>query len=419
VLKAAQAIAGEVAMDALLARLLHIAVENAGAERGALVLEGEGGPQVHVHPATASAGAGQPLAQSDAVPVGVVHYVRRTATPLVLVQADTEPWAGDAYMQRHRPRSLACVPVGQQGRLLAVLVLEHRQVAAAFTPARLHTLQVLATQAAISLENARLVQGLQLQVAERERAQGELAAALARVQQLSADLQAENHSLRRDLVANVSHDLRTPLAALRGYLEVLATRGDALPAAQRRQHLEVALRQSESLSTLVDELFELAKLDFRGVALQREPFSFADLASDVLQKFELQAQAARVTLAVEAPAGLPPVDADPGLIERVLDNLVGNALRHTPAGGRVGVQLEAAAGGLLARVCDSGCGIAEADLPHIFDRYYRGSGQRATGAGLGLAITRRILELHGTAVQVASDSGRGTCFSFTLPLAAA
>lgn len=414
VLKAAQAIAGETGMEQLLPRLLHIAVENAGAERGALVLEVESGPQVFTE-----GGSGQPLERSEQVPVGIVNYVRRTGEPVVLARAAADvTWAGDPYLQRHRPCSLACLPVGRQGRLLAVLVLEHRHLAAAFTPARQHTLQVLATQAAISLENARLVQGLQGQIVEREQAQRQLAAALSRVQQLSADLEAENSYLRRDLIANVSHDLRTPLAAMRGYLDVLASRGDMLSQEQRRQYLGVAVRQSEHMATLIEELFELAKLDFRGVVLQREPFSFCDLASDVMQKFQLDAQARQVTLVVEAPADLPLVDADLSLIERVLDNLIANALRHTPADGRVRVRTWTEGAVLVAQVSDTGCGIAAADLPHVFDRFYRGRGQRAGGAGLGLAITKRILDLHDASVQVDSAEGRGTCFTFRLPSAA-
>lgn len=392
VLKAGQAIAGLVAMDALLERLLQIALENAGAERGALVLlEGSDGPQVHACHGGGPLRRAGALEGCDELPQRLVHFVRRTGAPLVLGAPTTdEPWASEPWLQHAQPRSLACLPVAQQGRLVAVLVLEHRGVAGLFTPARLRTLQVLAAQAAVALENARLV----------------------------AELEAENRHLRRDLVANVSHDLRTPLAALRGYLELLASGGERLPAAQREQYLGVALRQSEHLATLIDELFELAKLDFKGVELQREPFCLADLASDVMHKFQLDAQARQVTLAVEAAPGLPWVDADLSLIERVMDNLVGNALRHTPPGGCVSLRATAADGRVRAEVCDTGCGIAPADLPHVFDRYYRGrAGPRAGGAGLGLAITKRILELHGAAVQVVSRAGEGACFGFSLPTA--
>jgi len=223
---------------------------------------------------------------------------------------------------------------------------------------------------------------------------------------------------RRDLIANVSHDLRTPLVAMRGYLELLQTRGDSLDADQRQQYLGIAVRQSEHLATLIDELFELAKLDFKGLQLDREPFQFVELAFDVLQKFQLAADRKQVTLRVEAPAVVPPVHADLSLIERVLDNLIGNALQHTPSGGSVSVGVLADGARVIARVADTGSGIAQAELPFIFDRFYRvdKSRNRASGgAGLGLAIAKRIVELHGSAIMVDSKPMEGSCFSFSLP----
>lgn len=223
---------------------------------------------------------------------------------------------------------------------------------------------------------------------------------------------------RRELIADISHDLRTPLVAMRGYLELLVTRGESLGADDRQRYAEIALRQSRHLSRLIDDLFELAKLDFKGMALTRERFALGELASDVVQKFALAAAARGVHLGVEVAPGLPPVDADLQLIERVLENLVANALRHTPDGGRVEVRLGAAAGGVQAQVADTGCGISAQELPLVFDRHFRGADSRrddAAGAGLGLTIARRIVELHGGSLQVQSELGQGTCFRFALP----
>ena len=421
--KAAQAIAAEVELDGLVERLMRIAIENAGAERGALVLEGDAGPMVH---AVASldatpAAAPVPLEQSDCVPVGIVNLVRRTAASVVLAQACAdERHASDPYVVRCQPRSLACIAVQKQGRLIGVLYLENRRVDGAFNAQRAHVLQILSAQAAISLENARLFAGQKHEIAERERAQAQLAGALAEVERLRSDLEAENSYLRRDLIANVSHDLRTPLVSIRGYLEVLASKGDTLPPAQRRSYLDTAVRQSEHLGTLIDELFELAKLDFKGITLQRESFQLAELVSDVLQKFQLIAAGKQIALRLDAESGLALVDADLGLIERVLDNLIGNALKHTPPGGSVCVRLAADDSAVEVNVVDNGVGIAASDLPFVFDRFYRaGSGEQArdaSGAGLGLAITKRILELHGRTIDARSD-GTGSCFRFSLPRA--
>ena len=239
------------------------------------------------------------------------------------------------------------------------------------------------------------------------------------MERLRQDLEAENSYLRRDLIANVSHDLRTPLVSIRGYLELLALRGEALDAQRRRSCLDTALRQSEHLGILIDELFELAKLDFKGIALQRETFQLADLAGDVVQKFQLVAEGKQLRLRLDAGSGLPPVHADLSLIERVFDNLIGNALKHTPAGGCVGIELhDGGASGIGVCVRDSGPGIDAAELPHVFDRFYRSAGaaQRDPGgAGLGLAIAKRIVELHGRSITVDSCP-TGSCFHFHVPV---
>ncbi len=178
------------------------------------------------------------------------------------------------------------------------------------------------------------------------------------------------------------------------------------------------MRQSAHLATLIDELFELAKLDYKGVQIEREAFQFADLVFDVVQKFQLGADERGVALNVDAPPGLPLINADLRLMERVLDNLIGNALTHTPSGGRVSVRLAPQGAQLLVQVADTGAGIAPDELPLIFNRFYRGDEARSSaaggGAGLGLAITKRILGLHESRIEVQSAPAQGTCFSFLL-----
>ncbi len=229
--------------------------------------------------------------------------------------------------------------------------------------------------------------------------------------------------LRRELVANVSHDLRTPLASLQGYIETLLLKDGALPVAERRHYLEVAASQSERLGKLVEELFELAKLDAGETQLEIEPFSMAELAQDVAQKLKLKAEERGVRLTTTLDREVPVVRGDLRLLERVLVNLVDNALRHTPNEGQVDLSVVAAAGGVRVEVADSGCGIEPEELPLIFDRFFRGhaeetrgpEGQR--GAGLGLAISRRVLELHGSSIEVESTVGLGSRFAFGLSTA--
>jgi hypothetical protein len=254
---------------------------------------------------------------------------------------------------------------------------------------------------------------------DRDGTDSQLAAALAEVERLRAELDASAAALRRDLVANVSHDLRAPLVAMRGYLELLAGRGEQLGADERQRFVAIALRQCEHLGRLVDELFELARLEVPGTALVRERFALAELATDVVQKFALAAERGRVSLGVDIAERLPLVDADLGLVERVLDNLIDNALRHTPAGGSVRIVLERTGSDVRVRVRDTGSGIAAADLAHVFERHWRGAAAkpRDRSGGLGLAIAQRIVGLHGGRIEVESALARGTSFSFSLPAA--
>lgn len=221
--------------------------------------------------------------------------------------------------------------------------------------------------------------------------------------------------LRRELVANVSHDLRTPVASLQGYLETLLLKGDRVSASERLAYLEVAHSQSERLGRLVGELFELARLDSGDTAVILEEVSVAELSQDVVQKLEVLARNRQVALVARIDPEAPPVNADVRLLERILENLITNALQHTPAGGRVEVTVRPEDDGARVTVEDSGCGIAEQDIPRIFDRTFRSDVSRSEGAGLGLAIAQRAVELHSSRIDVSSTVGQGTTFSFGLP----
>ncbi len=224
--------------------------------------------------------------------------------------------------------------------------------------------------------------------------------------------------LRRELVANVSHDLRTPLASLHGYLETLLMKEGTLTREEHKNFLDIALKQSERLRELVGELFELARLDSRESCIQREECSIAELVQDVCQKFQLTVANKGITLNSSFPNDLPFVVADIGLIERALENILQNAARYTPAGGTITVSLSPKPSSVRVCVSDTGCGIEADDLPYIFDRFYKANRQdRSGGAGLGLAITKRIIELNGSTIRAESTPNVGTVISFELPTA--
>lgn len=257
--------------------------------------------------------------------------------------------------------------------------------------------------------------------AERRDEIGQLAYAFhqmaKRIQAQVGELKRQDQ-LRRELIANVSHDLRTPLTSLQGYLETLERKADNLPLAERQRYLDVAVRQSQKVARLSQELFELAKLECEDRQPVFEIFPLGELIQDVVQKFELAATRQNISLTAHLGADIPPVRADIGMIERVLTNLLDNALRHTPEGGQVRLELMRCAGGVNVTVQDTGCGIAPDRLAHLLQRrspLSRSTSQ--TSGGLGLLIARRILDLHGSRISLKSAIGKGTLFEFALPTA--
>lgn len=226
---------------------------------------------------------------------------------------------------------------------------------------------------------------------------------------------------RRELITNVSHDLRTPLSSMQGYLDTLLIKQQDLDAETTTKYLRVARKHCGRLSMLVNDLFELSKLDSNAINLRVEAFSMAELIQDVAMEFMHQAKHKNITLSMRLPQGNTNVLADIRLMQRVLENLIGNALKHTAANGRILLELKAIADGFTMAVSDNGRGISQSDLPNIFNRLYRAdntSHESSTSSGLGLAIVKKILDIHQITIEVKSELNRGTKFSFYLPVAA-
>jgi signal transduction histidine kinase len=236
--------------------------------------------------------------------------------------------------------------------------------------------------------------------------------------QVTQRKQQELDSLRRDLIAWASHDLQTPLASMRAIVEALADGMVEDPKTIQR-YLRTAQREINSLSTLIDDLFQIAQLDAGGMILDVRENSVTDLISDTLENFSELAKLRGITLQGSVRPGLDSVKMDAARIDRVLNNLVSNALRHTPDGGSLRVSAYRKTGVVRVEVRDSGEGISPEDLPYVFERFYRGEKSRSRqtgGAGLGLAIAKGIVEAHGGEIGVESNPKEGTLFYFTLPV---
>ncbi|MEO1075506.1 MAG: HAMP domain-containing sensor histidine kinase [Bacteroidota bacterium] len=260
---------------------------------------------------------------------------------------------------------------------------------------------------------------------------GRLAAAIndmAAQVEASIDALAATGRMRRELVANVGHDLRTPLTAIRGYLDEAARfLGENRPDAAR-DALAIAQRQSRQMTSLVSDLFELSTLEQAAASmgdlvgtLRLGPVPLGELARDAARAHTKRFADAGVTLDTDLPDGLPVLRADGARLMRVLDNLLSNALRHTPAGGTVRLSVEASDSVVSLHIADTGEGIPPEQLATVFERYYRGTSARtrdaagASGSGLGLAISRAIAHAHGGDLTATSTDGKGATFTLTLP----
>lgn len=223
--------------------------------------------------------------------------------------------------------------------------------------------------------------------------------------------------LRQELIANVSHDLRTPIASIQGFSELLQSKGQELSNEEKTEYLDIINNNVERLKNLVNDLFELSKLESNSVQPDFEPMSVADLVYDISGKYRLIASEKGISINTILSNNLPLVRADIAMIDRVLQNLIDNAVKYCNQGDTINIELDTTGKQIKVTVADTGEGISETDLPHIFDRYYKGSDSSPkTSTGLGLAIAKRIVELHGSAIQVQSQINRGTAFSFSLPV---
>jgi signal transduction histidine kinase len=224
--------------------------------------------------------------------------------------------------------------------------------------------------------------------------------------------------LRRDFVANVSHELRTPLTILKSYLETLL--GGAVQQDRRltRRFLLVLQRETDRMVRMVNDLLQLSRLDYQQGPGERRSVDLAALLREVTGGMALRLERRGLALRLGLPSTLPSVSGDPEQLKQVLNNLLENAVKFTPRGGRVTVEVVAQEQAVYVKVCDTGMGIPPEDLPRIFERFYRvekGRSRQHGGTGLGLSIVRQIVESHGGAVWAESQVGQGTCVTFSLP----
>ncbi|MDF2387836.1 AAA family ATPase [Nostoc ellipsosporum NOK] len=424
VMKASQALSGEIVLSKLLTKLMQIVLENAGAQTGFLILETDGNllieAQATVEREDVNVLQSKPVATSHELPVSVVNYVARTQENVLLSDTTLEGiFATDPYIITKRPKSVLCTPLLHQGKLNGILYLENNLTTKAFTPDRLEILKLLSSQAAISIENARLYGDLAaanatLEAKVQERTQ-ELQEKNVHLQKAEAAAQSANHA-KSEFLANMSHELRTPLNGILGYAQILK-RDKNITSSQNRG-LNIIYQCGEHLLNLINEVLDLSKIEARKMELQTTEFHFPEFLESIVEICRIRAQQKGISLIYQPTSNLPQgVRADEKRLQQILINLLGNAVKFTEV-GKVTLKVGYHHQKIRFQVEDTGVGMATEQLKEIFLPFQQvgENNHKIEGSGLGLSISQKLVQLMGGEIRVQSTLGKGSIFFFDLEL---
>ncbi|MCL1469586.1 AAA family ATPase [Argonema antarcticum] len=527
VIKASQAISSEIVFDKLLEKLMHILIENAGAQKGILLLAKEGKLLVAAEKSVDKDRVLLPsiyLETSQNIPVTIINYVERTLRNVVLNDATSEGMFGtDTYITNNQIKSLLCAPIIHQGKLVGILYLENNLTKSAFTPERLEILKILSAQAAISLELARAVNevrdtvaylraivnniadGLlvtdingkithinpallamfhleggdaiakdcqeifnsqiaalvaetrehpnEVLTAEIELADGRIGKAVATTISKGTFLsesakseclgsvsvirdittEKEIDRMKTDFISTVSHELRTPLTSVLGFAKLIVKKLDdaifpSIPESDRKaqkafkqvnDNVNIIISEGERLTTLINDVLDIAKMEAGKVEWNMQPSSVAEIVDRAIAATSSLFQAKSIALLKDVPEGLPEVLGDRDRLLQVLINLISNSMKFTETGSCT-VKARQEGNQIIFSVIDTGIGIAPADREKVFEKFQQVGDtltDKPKGSGLGLPICKQIVEHHGGRIWVESQPTQGSNFSFSLPIA--
>ncbi|MBU2512042.1 AAA family ATPase [bacterium] len=424
VAKASQAISKEIVFDKLLENLLKIVIENAGAQKGLLILkEGEDFLVTSGMSVDNKQQVFQPVKidLSDDLAKTVVNYVIRTSKNIVLNDAfNDRQFLDDNYIIRKKPKSLLCIPIHYQGNLTGILYLENNQTTHAFTPDRIELLHLLAAQAAISIENAGLYKQLdeynrtleeKVKLRTEELNQKNIKLEIAKVK---AD---QANSAKSEFLANISHELRTPMHGILGFTKMGIAKMDRITPEKLKGYLEEINYSGERLLALLNDLLDLSKLESGKMNYDFAEVSLSILVGNVIREYEAFSNQRGLTIDFEKPDVDDIAIMDANKMMQVIRNLLSNAIKFSKENGLIKINIINDNKDLIFSVIDNGIGIKEEELKLVFDKFSQSSTTKtgAGGTGLGLAICKQIVSHHKGEIWAEQNPNGGAIFRFFIP----
>ena len=368
-------------LDPLLHNIIQIATKLTATEASSILLLDKKTGELHFEAATGVKGQ---EVKPIVVPLdnSIAGWVVKEGEPLLIpdVRKDPRHYHQVDDMTQFSTRSILGVPLRVKDRVIGVLEVLNKIDDKEFTQDDVETLTILAAQAAIAIENARLFQ-------------------------------------QSDLLSEVAHELRTPLTSIRGYSKMLLL-AEGIDQEKKLEFAEIIHREAVRLGQMINDFLDLARLESGRTHMAQEPVNVTEIISETLAILQPQAAEQQISISLQVPETLPTIIGDAARLKQVMVNLASNAVKYNHEGGRVDIEVKVGENKLNVAVKDTGKGIAEKDLPHIFERFYRvdDSEQQCKGTGLGLSIAKHIVEVHGGTISVQSVQGQGSTFAFTLPL---
>ncbi|CAN1211299.1 histidine kinase [Tumidithrix helvetica PCC 7403] len=432
VLKASQTLSGEMMLGQLIMKLMKILLENAGAEKGYLILASEGALLVEAEGTAdrelVTVLQSVPIAEfSENLSVAIITQVARTQESVILNNPSQKHlFSHDPYIIMHQPMSVLCAPLVNQGKLSGVLYVENNLAHDAFTPERVEVLQLLSAQAAIAIENARLYQNLaelnqSLEMRVQERT-SELSLVNQQLQEneqtilKALEMEREANLLKTNFISMVSHEFRNPMMTITGCVRSLQNPKRQLSDDRKTEYFALIQESLSDMLHLLDEVLLLGRSEAGVLKYEPKPTNLEQFCHELLTAFNLNVKEGQAII-FSCQGECDAVEMDTTLMRHIFANLLSNAIKYSPEGGQIYFELVCADGMATFQVRDCGIGIPPSDRDRLFETFHRASNVgQIQGTGLGLAIVKQCTTLHHGAIDLESEVGVGTTVTIKLPL---